>query len=717
LHVLAGSDAGLYESFDQGVTWRHFPNLPISQFYKLAVDNDEPFYNVLGGTQDLGTLFGPTRTTTTEGVRNQDWYVPLGADGYAVAFDPEDQNIAYMEYQQGYMFRHYRDSNETVHIQPQPGPDDPPERWNWDTPIVISPHKASRVYVGSQRLWRSEDRGDSWAPASGDLTTNQNRYELGYKGRVWSVNALHDNGAMSKYSTLTSISESPVTEGVIFTGSDDGLVHVTGDGGGEWQQARPLPGVPELSFINDIEASLFDDDSVFVVADAHKFGDYSPYVFASDNRGRNWRSVSGDLPGDTIAWAIQQDHENENLLFLGTEYGVYFTLNGGTNWHELAGAPTIAFRDIKIQRRDNDLVGATFGRGMYVLDDYTALRDMAGPGFGSDAHLFPVRDAWWYVPSEPGQAAGIPTLGTDSFAAPNPDFGAIITYYLDEKYLTSKDLRRAEEKKIAAQGNDVPFPGWDRLTDESLAATPKALVLIRDAANNPVRWLEANNEIGLHRLAWDLRYPAPDAVDLSTPEFVPPWASDPLGALVSPGTYSAQLYAVSGGQATAIAAAQTFAVKPVRAAADGVDYAEVARYQRDAADLVRRVAHAGEELARQQELLRHMKAAALSAPQAEPSLFTKLDEMDAELKQLGHRLHGNPVRSSLNVNALPSFAGRAYNAANTRNTTHMATATQQADFNLATDALEVFKADMEAALSTLAALEDELREAGAPSWR
>ncbi len=227
------------------------------------------------------------------------------------------------------MYRHHRDSNELVHIQPQSAPGDAPERWPWDTPILVSPHNSSRLYVTSQRVWRSDDRGDSWQVISGDLTTNQNRYELGYSGRVRSVDDLLDNGSMSKYSTITTISESPVSEGVLYTGSDDGLIHTTVDGGASWQQARELPDVPGRAFINDVEASLYDTDTVFVIADAHKIGDYSPYVFVSTNRGRAWRSISGDLPNGTIAWAIQQDHVNEDLLFLGTEYGVYFTVNGG----------------------------------------------------------------------------------------------------------------------------------------------------------------------------------------------------------------------------------------------------------------------------------------------------------------------------------------------------------------------------------------------------
>ncbi|MFT5138406.1 MAG: photosystem II stability/assembly factor-like uncharacterized protein [Rhodothermales bacterium] len=717
LHVLAGTDAGLYESFDQGTTWRHFPNLPISQFYKVAVDNDLPFYNLLGGTQDLGTLFGPSRTMTTEGVRNQDWYVPLGADGYAVTFDPQDSNISYMEYQQGYMFRHHRESNELVQIQPQPAPGDAPERWNWDTPIVVSPHESSRIYTGSQRVWRSETRGDSWQAISDDLTTNKNRYEFGYKGRVWSVDALHDNGAMSKYSTLTSISESPLTEGIIYTGSDDGLIHVTTNGGSDWQQTTPLPDVPPLSFINDIEASLFDADSVFVVADAHKVGNYSPYVFASSNRGRNWRSISGDLPDGTIVWAVQQDHVNENLLFLGTEFGVYFTFNGGANWHKAGGTPTIAFRDIKIQRRDNDLVGATFGRGIYVLDDYSALRSMAEPGFGNGASLFPIRDAWWYIPSAPGQAAGIPTLGSDSFAAPNPDFGATITYFLNEKFETAKDMRRAEEKTIAGNGGDVQFPGWQRLTSESLEASPRVLVLISDGDNKPVRWLEAANEKGTHRLSWDLRYPAADAIDLNTPEFLPPWADTPQGPLVAPGEYSAQMYAISNGQSSPLAEAQVFSVKPVRALKNGIHYADVASYQRDTADLMLKVNHAGEELGRSQELLLHMKAAAIAAPQATASLFTRLDDLGAELSKLSTRLSGDSVRGGLNVNASPSISGRAYNAANTWQTTHPATATQRSDFEIAKKDLAVFLDDLNTVLADQSSLEAELTTVGAPSWR
>ena len=695
-HLLAGSDAGLYESFDQGTTWRHFPNMPISQFYKVAVDDSEPFYNILAGAQDLGTLFGPSRTMITEGVRNQDWYVPLGADGYSVVFDPSDNNISYMEFQQGYMFRHHRDSNELVHIQPQPAPGEPPERWNWDTPITVSPHENTRIYAGSQRVWRSDDRGNSWRAISGDLTSDTNRYELEYAGRVWSVDALHDNGAMSKYATITAITESPVSEGTIFVGSDDGRLHATANGGETWETMSAVPSKAEPMFINDMEASLFDGQTVFVVGDNHKLGDYSPYVYKSTNRGKNWTSIMGDLPEDTIVWAIQQDHENRDLLFLGAEDGAYFTVNGGENWFKLAGTPTISFRDIKIQRRDNDLVGATFGRGIYILDDYTPLRLMSEPSFGEAVTLFPVRDAWWYVPSVPTQAVGMPTFGSDSFRTKNPEFGATFGYFLPEALQTAKEERTEREKSLREADKSAPFPGWDQLAFEQTEADPRVLLRVRNANNETVRWLTGPTKKGTHKVTWDLRWAAPDAVELSKPDFKPPWVTDPSGPLAAPGAYSVQLYAIDDGQATELSDPQPFTVKPVRRAGQGTDYAQVAAFQQKTAVLRRKVSHANEELGRTRDLLSHMQAAALMAPGADAALVTRLDAFAVALNNLTRRLTGDSVRGGLDEATSPSIGGRAYNAANNWNNTQPATATQRDDYDIAEREFAAFKKDMDA---------------------
>ena len=417
-------------------------------------------------------------------------------------------------------------------------------------------------------------------------------------GRVWSVDDLIDNGAMSKYATLTGISESPVAEGVIYTGSDDGLIHVTEDAGGSWRRAAELPGVPERAFINDVEASQHDAGTVFAVADNHKEGDFRPLVFESNDRGGSWRSISGDLPDGTILWAIEQDHLNPNLLFLGAEFGMYASVNGGANWHLLPG-PTIPHRDIEIQRRDGDVVGATFGRGFYVLDDYAPLRELAGgasaaaDGVGAGG-LFPIRDPWWYIPSVPMQARGKPTLGTDDYTAPNPDFGAALTYYLPETLTTAAAARRDAEGDIREAGGDVAFPGYDVLNAEATESAPRALVAITDGAGRTVRWIAGPARRGLHRVSWDLRAPAPDPVDLTVPGFRPPWAGPPQGPLAAPGNYSAQLVVVTPEGAREVGSPQSFTVRALPTAEAGTDFTAVVAFQNEAAELMRRISSAGE---------------------------------------------------------------------------------------------------------------------------
>jgi len=715
-HLIAGTDAGLYESFDQGTTWRHFENLPVSQFYKLALGNEEPFYDLLGGAQDLGTLMGPTRTANAEGVRNRDWNVPLGADGYGVAFHPTDPDIQYMETQVGELRRYHRASDELINIQPQPGPDEGPERWNWDAPLLISPHDGDRLYFGSQRLWRSDDRGDSWTAVSDDLTRNTNRYTLEVMGRVWSVDALYDNGAMSQYATLTAISESPVAEGVLYAGSDDGLIHVSEDGGQSWRRAAPLPGVHERTFMNDVQASEHDPNTVFAVGDAHKFGDYDPHVFESTDRGRSWRSIAGDLPDGTIVWAIEQDHENPDLLFLGTEFGLYFSPNRGANWFELgAGVPTIPFRDVKLQRRDDDVVGATFGRGFYVLDDYGPLREIADGALDDEAHLFDVRDAWWYVPNVPMQAAGMPTLGSTEWIGENPPFGALVAYHMAETPTTEREERRATERDLRERGEDVPFPGYDQLRAERREMEPQAFLVVWDDEGNPVRRMEVPTREGLHRVAWDLRGPAPDPVDLGEPGFRPPWASDPRGPLVAPGSYEAEIALVSEAGVRALTDRKSFRVRPVPNVPGDPDHEAVAAFKAEAADLMRRVAGAGETLAELEASLEHLRAGLVRAPDAEPAYFGRIDDAMDTADELSLRLNGDPIRGRLNEPGAPSIRSRIGNVVGGHWGTRQApTETQRRDLEIAAEAYADFRPELQALADRVETLEEELEAAGAP---
>lgn len=715
-HLLAGTDAGLYESFDEGMTWRHFPNLPISQFYKLGLDNAEPFYNIVGGAQDLGTLIGPSRTMNTEGVRNQDWYVPLGADGYDSQFDPEDPNIAYIEIQQGLLHRYDRRSHEVLNIQPQPAPNDPPERWNWDSPILISPHDNHRLYFGSQRLWRSDDQGNSWEAISGDLTTNTNRYELETLDRVWSADALYDNGAMSKYATLTSISESPLVEGLIYTGSDDGLIHISEDGGSKWRKAGKLAGIPPRSFINDIEASSHDPNTVFAVVDVHKFGDYNPYIFMSSNRGRSWQSISGDLPDGTIVWVIKQDHKDPNLLFIGTEYGIYFSYNKGGNWIMLkGGVPTIPFRDLELHPRDDDLVGASFGRGFYVLDDYASLRQISEAVQSKSNSLFSVRDAWWYVPNEPMQAKGMPTLGSTSYRSDNPPFGAIFTYYLHEFPQTAKQKRKSTEKSLRAQNTSIPFPGWEGLRSELNESAPQVLLLVRDENGSPVRWVEGAKQKGLHRTNWDLRLPAPNAIDLKKPGFSPPWAGSPEGPLAAPGKYSVELFIEHNGSLVSQGSAQSFTVKPVPTTILGTDFQVVADFQAKTLGLMRQVISAGEQLKEVKEQLRYIGVALKRTPNASEAHFAQLNSLLKKWADLDMRLSGDPILKSKSESIVPSIGSRVQHVAYGHwSTRQMPTKTYQDNLEIAEREFDGFNKDLMNYLKELGEYEEVLDKVGAP---
>lgn len=716
-HLIVGTDASLYETFDHGATWRQTRTLPISQFYKLALDNSEPFYNILGGAQDLGTLIGPSRTRSAEGIRNQDWWVPLGADGYSSAFDREIPQLLYIEWQGGRLNRYDLTTDEVLDIQPVPEPGEAPERFNWDAPVRTSPHSPTRLYFASQRLWRSDDRGNSWRAISGDLTRGTNRYELPINGRVRSVDALYDNGAMSLYATLTTIAESPLDEALIYTGSDDGLVQVTENGGGDWRRAAPFPGVPERSFINDVQASLHDVDTVYAVVDAHKEGDYSPYLFVSRDRGRSWRSLAGDLPAGTILWAFDQDHVEERLLFVGGEFGVYASLDGGAHWLPLdGGAPTIAFRDIEIQRRDDDLVGATFGRGFYVLDDYSPLRSIAA-GL-DDAMLFPVRDPWWYVERVPLQARGKPSQGSTDFDAPNPPYGALITYYLAEVPATSKERRREREEALEAEGKDVPFPGWETLRAESLEGEARVVLLVRDSDGQPVRRLTAPAKAGLHRLNWDLRRQAPEPVELDPPAFRPPWAGERQGPFAGPGRYTVEMALLIDGRLRPLAEPRSFEVKPVPGGAlPTPSFTAVADFQRETAEFMRQVENAGEELSRAQAALEAMEATALETAGLPAERFADLTQLKATLDDLRLRLWGDRIRGRWDEASAPSIARRVGQVAGGHwDTRQEPTATQRRSLEVARQQFAAFSRDLEALLeTTLPELRRQLDEAGA-SW-
>ncbi len=565
-YLIVGVDGGIYESYDLGESWRYVSNLPITQYYKVAVDYDEPFYNVYGGTQDNNTQGGPSRTLNAHGIQNSDWFITLFGDGHQPAVDPNNPDIVYSQWQQGNLARFDRKTGETVYVKPQPAKGEPPNRYNWDSPILISPHKSSTLYFGTQRVYKSEDYGDTWTTISGDLTRNEKRTRQPLMGRTWSFDSPWDLYAMSEFNTITSLSESPLVEGLIYVGTDDGLIQVTEDNGQNWRRIDRLPGVPDRFFVNDIKADLHNPDTVYVVVDDHKSGDFSPYVLKSENRGRSWRSIASNLPERHVLWRIVQDHEQPGLMFLGTEFGVFFTVNGGGEWTKLkGGSPNIPFRDLVIQTRENDLVGATFGRSFYILDDYTPLRQVTSGMLKNDTVLFPVRKAPWYVPRRPlgcGEPGCQSSQGDGFYVAKNPDFGATFTYYLPEKIKTSQEARREAEKELESNNENVEFASWDTILKEQREDEPAIVLMVKNRNGSVVRQIEGPVEAGFHRVSWDLRLPPLEAWVPEEERYS--WRGPNKGVLVVPGTFEVSMHKRIDGVLTDLGLSQSFEVESIR---------------------------------------------------------------------------------------------------------------------------------------------------------
>ncbi len=423
-HMLSGTDGGVYETRSRGMGWRHMGNLPVSQFYRVAVDDRQPFW-VYGGLQDNGSWRAPSRKPG--GIANGDWENLGGGDGFAVAVDRTDPDLVYWEWQGGNVSRKDLRTGENKDIKPLPEPGDPEYRWNWNTPLAQSPTVPERLYIGSQFLHRSTDGGDTWTKISPDLTTD----DPARQRQADSGGLTIDNTTAENHCTIFAIAESPRDRKVIWVGTDDGRLQVTDDDGKSWRDVTDaLPGLPADTWISCVEASWFDRETAFVTADGHRHGDKTPYVFVTRDLGRTWSALAtDDITG--YCHVVRQDPVNADLLYLGAEDGLYLTLDGGLHWARYeAGLPRASVRDMVIQQRASSLVIGTHGRGIWLIDDLTPLRELTARAMVEPFALLSSRPAV-LRPLQWGQGFS----GDDHYAAGNPPSDALIIYHLAKRHM------------------------------------------------------------------------------------------------------------------------------------------------------------------------------------------------------------------------------------------------------------------------------------------
>jgi len=641
-HYMIGSDGGIYITYDDADHYYHVSNLPITQYYRVTVDNEKPFYNVYGGTQDNNSMGGPSQTLNSDGIPNSEWFVTLGGDGFWQAIDPENPNIVYSELQYGNVVRYDKQSGESVSIKPVPPKDSTTYKWNWNTPLILSPHNHKRLYMAANKVFRSDDRGNSWEIISPDLTARIDRNRWPVMDKYWSVDAVAKDVSTSLYGTIVSLDESPAREDLLYAGTDDGLIQVTENAGEKWKQISEFPGVPKHTYVSDIYASRHEPNVVYAAFDNRKRDDFKPYLLKSTDKGESWEPITNGLPENGTVHAIEQDFKNPDLLFAGTEFGIFFSNNQGKKWVQLKnGIPTIAVRDIDIQEREQDLVLATFGRGFYILDNYAPLRSLDQELTNQKAHLFDIPEARMYI-----QKRGMYGQGSTYYTGENPTYGSVFTYYLKETPKTREQLRREKEKELFEQGKPIPQPSWKEQREEEQEVSPYLIFTVYDEQGNVVRKMTKKPSKGIHRLAWDFRYENPNPVEAEEDKFNP-YEEDRSGILAMPGTYQVSIDLYHHGEIRQLVEKTNFKVRQLEnTSLPAPDKQEMLNFQEKVADLTRTMVGASRMSAKMMERIKTIKQTLLNTPAETKELMKEAERIQDELDQVIFAFNGVEPKAS-----------------------------------------------------------------------